>query len=613
MQVGENQHEVRPGCCDGLAETPAKEEVLARYAEEREKRLAADRHYVSTPIKGERATSRRSAVRSSVTVAIIGGGFAGLIAGARLREVGIGSIRIIERGNDVGGTWHWNRYPGAQSDTAAMVYLPLLEETGHIPSEKYVHGPEIRSHCKTIARHYNLYDDALFGTSVKRMRWEEASACWSLETDRGDRFNAQFVVFAVGQFHEPRLPAIPGLERFKGHLFHTSQWDYEYTGGTPDGSSPMALLATQRVGLIGTGATAVQCVPHLARAAQQLLVFQRTPSAVDERNNLPISAEWFTSIATPGWQQRWLDNFVEARNPISEVDDLVRDGWTQIAQRVRDRLKALPGGIANAKHVATLQSECDLENMSRIRDRIARIVKCAKTAEQLLPWYFQFCKRPCFHDDYLEAFNLPSTFLVDTGGKGVEAVTESGVVANGQEYQLDALIFATGFSADNTERLSRDIIVEGRDGHTLGKAWTGGMKTYHGIHVSGFPNAFHVQPAQGANFLSNITHNLLDGAAAISAIVEHMVGEQMDIVEVSEEAQTRWISLLKSGQRSLASDACTPGNFNNDGKLDDPGFRLSVGYPDGPGAYFRYSRNWRSNGRFEGLEFRRAGSSRKRK
>jgi cyclohexanone monooxygenase len=291
--------------------------VLQRYAAERDKRLRPDGNGQYVRLTGEYARyltdpytplAERPPLTDHRTVICVGGGFAGLAAGARLREAGVDGVRIIDKGGDFGGTWYWNRYPGAQCDTASYVYLPLLEETGYMPTEKYAHGPEILEHCRRIGRHFGLYEDALFHTEVTDMSWDDSSSQWVVSTDRGDRLTADFVVMGIGPLHVPKLPGIPGLGTFRGHSFHTSRWDYGYTGGDSLGA-PMSRLADKRVGIIGTGATAVQCVPHLARSCGSLQVFQRTPSSVDVRDNRPTDPEWFASIATPGWQRRWLENF----------------------------------------------------------------------------------------------------------------------------------------------------------------------------------------------------------------------------------------------------------------------------------------------------------------
>ena len=208
-------------------------------------------------------------------MAIIGGGFGGLLMGGRLREAGFDDIRVIEKAGDFGGTWYWNRYPGAMCDVESYCYLPLLEELNYIPKHKYSYAPEIFEHSKAIARHYDLYKNACLQTGVSALRWDDTSGRWIIHTDRGDAIRAQFVAMANGPLNRPKLPGIPGITSFTGHTFHTSRWDYDYTGGDSDGN--LTGLRDKRVAIIGTGATAVQCIPHLGEWAKHLYVFQRTP------------------------------------------------------------------------------------------------------------------------------------------------------------------------------------------------------------------------------------------------------------------------------------------------------------------------------------------------
>ncbi len=409
-----------------------------KYAEERDKRLRPDgndqylrlagdfAHYLDDP---HTPRAERAPLTDHRTVVCVGGGFAGLVVGARLREAGV-DVRIIEKAGGFGGTWYWNRYPGAQCDTASMVYLPLLEETGHMPTEKYVHGPEILAHCQRIGQQFGLYDDTLFHTEVTGLAWDETRARWVIETSRGDRLTAQFVVLGTGPLSVPKLPGIPGIGSFGGHSFHTSRWDYGYTGGNP-GGAPMHKLADKRVGIIGTGATAVQCVPHLSRDCRELYVFQRTPSSVDVRDNHPIDPAWFAEVATPGWQQRWLENFTDNQSGGNADTDLVQDGWTDIARRVRARIAALPPEGRSLAAMLAAFEESDFEKMEEIRARAEAVVRDPGTAQKLKAWYRQLCKRPCFHDEYLQAFNSPATRLVDTDGKGVQQITATGVVVAG--------------------------------------------------------------------------------------------------------------------------------------------------------------------------------------
>ena len=590
-----------------------KDALKRKYAEERAKRLRPDgndqyvrldgqlAHYLDDPYT---PFTERDPVTDDVTVAFIGGGFAGLVTGARLKEAGIHSVRLIDKAGDFGGTWYWNRYPGAQCDTASFVYMPLLEETGHMPTEKYAHAPEILEHCQRIGKHYGLYEDALFHTEVTDLRWDGERSRWIVRTTRGDEFTARFVAMGIGPLHVPKLPGIPGIESFRGHSFHTSRWDYDYTGGDPFGA-PMDKLADKRVAIIGTGATAVQCVPRLARACGDLYVFQRTPSSVDVRDNRPTDPEWFTEMATPGWQQRWLENFTANQTGGMVEEDLVQDGWTDLSRRIRSRIMALPPEDMTPEKMMAAFEDSDFEKMEEIRARIDSIVEDPQAAQNLKAWYRQLCKRPCFHDEYLQAYNEPGTHLIDTDGKGVDAITETGVVAAGVTYEVDCIIYASGFEVgtEYTRRAGYDMI--GRGGLKLSEYWADGMRTKHGIHVHGFPNAFIVQPTQGANLISNVPHNLTESGKTIAMTIKHALDSGYDEIEVTKEAEDAWLELLLSGPgRMLGSPDCTPGYYNNEGQPGGKGRELFVGYPQGAMAFFQYIDEWRTSGAFEGLEFR---------
>ena len=593
-----------------------KETLRQKYREERDKRLRPDGnaqylrlsgthldHYLDDPYTPR---VERAPKTDHVTVAFIGGGFAGLVTGARLKEQGVDDVRIIEKGGDFGGTWYWNRYPGAQCDTASFVYMPLLEETGHMPTEKYAHAPEILEHCQRIGKQYGLYENPLFHTEVTDLEWDGDRSRWIIRTNRGDEFTAQFLSMGTGPLHVPKLPGIPGIESFRGHSFHTSRWDYAYTGGDPSGA-PLENLADKRVAIIGTGATSVQCVPHLAKACKELYVFQRTPSSVDVRANHPIDPEWFATIATPGWQQRWLENFTANQSGGFADEDLVMDGWTDLARRFRSKImEAAAAGEMSSERMMEAFEDADFEKMEEIRARIDSVVTDPETAQRLKAWYRQLCKRPCFHDEYLDAFNEPTTTLVHTDGKGVERITETGVVAQGREYEVDCIIYASGFEV-GTEYTSRaGYDPKGRGGVRLSEYWAQGMRTKHGIHVHGFPNMFIVQPTQGANLISNVPHNLTEAGKTIAMTIKHALDSGHSEIEVSKEAEDKWLELLLSGpgMTMLGSPDCTPGYYNNEGQDPGPAAKYNVGYPGGAMAYFAYIDRWRSDGEFEGLEFR---------
>ena len=604
-----------------IAMTPAREPaapaldkpaLLAKYRQERDKRLRPDGNAQYLQVTGRLAhflddpytpRSERAAKTDHVRFAFIGGGFAGLVTGARLVEAGVRDVRIVEKGGDFGGTWYWNRYPGAQCDTASMVYMPLLEETGHRPTEKYAHAPEILAQCRRIGQQYGLYEQALFHTEVQALHWDEAGAHWVVQTNRGDRFSADFIGLGTGPLHVPKLPGIPGLESFQGHSFHTSRWDYAYTGGDPLGA-PLHRLADKRVAIIGTGATAVQCVPHLARACQALMVVQRTPSSIDVRANAPIDAGWFAAVATPGWQQRWLENFTANQAGGAAAEDLVMDGWTDLSRRIRSKIMQLPRSDMTPPKMLAAFEDSDFEKMSEIRARVDAIVQDAATAHKLKAWYRQLCKRPCFHDAYLQAFNRPGVQLLDTDGQGAQRITERGLVVAGVEHAVDCIIYASGFEVgtDYKRRAGFDLV--GRDGRTLSQAWAQGMKSLHGVHVHGFPNAFFVQPTQGANLISNVPHNLTEAGQTIAQVVQHALAGGHRQVEVTQATQDAWVDLLLTGPgRMLGAPDCTPGYYNNEGQDPGPAAKLHVGYPAGASAYFKYLAGWRDSGQFEGLRF----------
>ncbi len=587
-----------------------KTALRQKYLQERDKRLRADGNDQYQRVAGRLAhdlhdpylpVQPRAPRTGHVSFAFIGGGFAGLCTGARLKEAGVNDVCIIEKGGDFGGTWYWNRYPGAQCDTASLIYLPLLEETGHRPSEKYAHGPEIQTHCRRIGEHFGLYDGALFHTEVTALHWDERALHWRIRTHRGDDFSAQFIGLGTGPLHVPKLPGIAGIEGFAGHSFHTSRWDWAYTGGDPRGA-PMQHLADKRVALIGTGATAVQVVPQLARACAQLLVFQRTPSSVDVRNNAPIDSDWFAGIATPGWQQRWLENFTANQAGGNADIDLVQDGWTDLARRIRAAIAQLPREQRSVSNMLAAYEDADHQKMEEIRARADALVHDAATAQKLKAWYRQLCKRPCFHDEYLLAFNRPNVRLIDTDGQGVERISADAVVVAGHAHPVDCIIYASGFEVGTAYARRAGFDMQGRSGLALSAHWHAGMRSLHGIHVHGFPNAFFVQATQGANLISNVPHNLTESARTIAAMVRHAREKGALEIEVSPEAEEAWVQLmLTSAGRMTQSPDCTPGYYNNEGR--DPGraARLAVGYPAGPSAYFKYLDEWRSSGRFEGL------------
>jgi cyclohexanone monooxygenase len=585
--------------------------LRAKYREERDKRIRDDGNEQYIEVEGEFARYvddpyvepgfTREPLTDEVEVVVIGGGFGGLLMGAHLRDAGVEEIRIIEKGGDFGGTWYWNRYPGAQCDVESYIYLPLLEETGYVPKEKYTRAPEILAHSRAIAEKYDLYRDACFQTEVTGLRWDETAARWILETNRNDRMRARFVCMANGPLHRPKLPGIPGIETFQGHTFHTSRWDYAYTGGDTEGN--LTGLRDKRVGIIGTGATAVQCVPHLGEAAQQLFVFQRTPSSIDVRGNRDTDRDWAASLA-PGWHRRRMENFNNLVSGVPEPEDLVDDGWTDIIGKLLVMVQSAENADLSPEGLAKTMELADFEKMEEIRARVESIVGDPVTAEALKPYYRQFCKRPCFHDDYLATFNRPNVTLVDTQGRGVERITENAVVALGKAYEVDCLIFATGFEVGTHYTRRAGYEIEGRDGLTLSQKWAGGMVTLHGMQSRGFPNCFNLSPLQ-AGFTANFPHLLSEQSQHVAYIIRHAREHDLSTVEPTAEAEAAWVQqVIDTAQlRDEFFESCTPGYYNNEGK---PGERSSQDgfYGGGSPAYFALLRDWRAQGTLPGLELR---------
>lgn len=580
-------------------ETTSYEEARKRYEEERAKRIRPEGIGQFQELTGDFAAfdkdpfgepEPRAAVDEEVEVLVLGGGFAGMLTAIELKRHGIHDLRIVDKAGDFGGTWYWNRYPGCMCDVESYTYLPLLEETGYMPTEKYASASEIFDYCRLMGRHFDLYPHALFHTEVDEATWDAEAGRWHVVTNRGDHIRARFFVSAGGILAKAKLPGIPGIADFEGDAFHTSRWNYAVTGGGP--TERMDKLGDKRVGIIGTGATAVQVVPQLARTAKEVYVFQRTPSAVGPRDNGPTDVEWFESLQ-PGWQTERIRNFTQAVTGAKPPVNLVQDGWTDA---MWEDTHVKTDDPAEAERL----ERSDFETMEAFRQRVDRIVEDPETADKLKPWYGKHCKRMCFHDDYLPAFNEPNVHLVDTDGRGVERITATGVVANGEEYPVDVLVFASGYevTTELTARLGFDPV--GQAGRTLSQRWSDGPHTLHGVLSAEFPNLLLIGIAQ-AGFGTNFLHFLAESAKHVAWIIATCEDDGIATIEADPEAEEAWWEVLKEQSRLIAgySAHCTPGYYNNELSFDEKTAR-NLTYTGSILDYAAILEDWRDTGELPG-------------
>ena len=586
--------------------------LAQRYAAERDKRIRADAEAQFVQLSHDSPFTNkyleddpyckaldRAPLKDQREVIVIGGGWVGMLTAARLVEAGISDVRIVESGGDFGGTWYWNRYPGAQCDIESYSYLPLLEETGYVPKLRFSYASEIYEHAQRIGRHFDLYKDAVFQTWVTELRWLEDESMWLVATNRGDEMRARHVCLGTGPANRPRLPGIPGVGKFKGHSFHTCRWDYDYTGGGPDGG--LTGLADKTVAIIGTGATAVQCVPALGEGAKQLYVFQRTPSSVDVRNNAETDPEWAKNLK-PGWQKERQKKFGEAflGGPIDPA--FADDGWTRLTRNVTELANQTAGKVPGLLQIA------DFKTMEEIRGLVDDTVKDPDVAEKLKAYYNQFCKRPTFNDFYLDTFNRPNVELVDVSAtQGVEAITENGIIANDKEYAVDCIVYASGFEITSSYERRLGIPIFGIGGESIYEHWREGMRTMHGLMVSGFPNLFLCGGGFVFQLGANYAHGIDVQAGHVAYTITELGSRGVKAANVSITAEERWIAdqlETKGGGFVLGGspDTCTPGYYNQEGTTQRYRDVRRETYSKGVGAYMKLLRQWRDDGELEGLE-----------
>ena len=586
--------------------------LAKRYAEEREKRIREDAEAQFVQLSHDSPFAnkyleedpycepvQRDPIKDEREVIVIGGGWVGMLTAARLVQAGIEGVRIVESGGDFGGTWYWNRYPGAQCDIESYSYLPLLEETGYVPKLRYSFAPEIYEHAQRIGQHFGLYEDAVFQTWVTELRWLDNEKRWLVQTNHDDEMRARHICLGTGPANRPRLPGIPGVEDFKGHSFHTCRWDYDYTGGSHEGG--LDNLADKTVAIIGTGATAVQCVPALGESAKQLYVFQRTPSSVDVRNNAETDPEWAAGLK-PGWQKERQKKFGEAflGGPIDPA--FIDDGWTRLTRNV----KALASKAS--EQVSNLVQLADFKTMEEIRGLVDETVKDPQTADKLKAYYNQFCKRPTFNDHYLATFNRENVELVDVSTtQGVEAITERGIVANGKEYEVDCIIYASGFEITSSYERRLGIPIFGMRGQSIYEHWQDGMRSMHGLMVSGFPNLYMCGGGFVFQLGANYAHGIDVQAGHVAYTISELSHRGIQSANVSHEAEEQWISdqldtRISGFVLGGSPDTCTPGYYNQEGTSKRYRDVRRETYSKGVGAYMKLLRDWRESNTLEGLE-----------
>ena len=530
----------------GAADYIAMEGEFARYLKD---------VYSAPPIE-------RDALTDSCEVLVIGAGFAALLLWYKLRSAGFTDVRVCEKGGDVGGTWYWNRYPGIACDVESYSYLPLLEEMGYFPTMKFASGFEILEYCQLMAEKLDFYDRCLFHTTVERTEWDEAPGHWVVSTDRGDRMKARHVVLANGSLTTPKLARIDGMETFAGASFHTSRWDYNVD------------LTGKRVGIIGTGASAVQAVPELAKVVKTLHVFQRTPSTIDVRDQRMTTQEEIEAWSKePNWaksRRERLARISSGRTALKGNDDYLSGKVADVRERRTYDRQLSP------EEMIERQLNTNFRIMEQIRARVDAIVKDPKTAAALKPYYAYGCKRPTFHDEYLPTFNLPHVTLVDTAPTGVTKINANGVVHNGVEYALDVLIYATGFQWMGAGSFN---MIVGKDGRTLRGKWAEeGVRTFLGLHSNGFPNLFILSGPQSGGGQFNFTRTMEGQTDYVAWLLTTMRERGARFVDVRRESEIAYAEHCREADLRTRPLRDCLSYYNGDGNAQ-PG---SLAYHGGP-------------------------------
>jgi len=469
---------------------------------------------------------------SSFDAVIVGAGFGGMYMLHRLRKLGLSCV-VFESGTGVGGTWYWNRYPGARCDVESMQYSYAFDEDLQQSwswSELFAGQPEILRYANHVADRLDLRRDMRFETRVTGAEFDEAAHRWTVRTDKGDIVSARFCIMATGCLSTARKPDFPGMDLFKGQTYHTGHWPHEGVD-----------FSGLRVAVIGTGSSAIQAIPVIAKAAEHLTVFQRTPNfSIPSRN----------AGMTPDYENRWKSNYPEqraaARMTLSGILRNPND-FSALSVSDEERIAILEsrwqsGGtsfMAAFNDLVTNQKSNDFA-AEFVRNKIRAMVKDPATAELLAPKGHPIgTKRICVDTDYFLTYNRDNVKLVDVSQHPIEALTETGLRQNGTDYAFDAIVFATGFDA-MTGTLTRIDIV-GRDGETLAAKWEAGPRTYLGLMTAGFPNMFLITGPGSPSVLSNMIVSIEQHVDWVTDCIAHLAARQCDCIEANRAAEDDWV------------------------------------------------------------------------
>ncbi|MYD99619.1 MAG: NAD(P)/FAD-dependent oxidoreductase [Gammaproteobacteria bacterium] len=464
---------------------------------------------------------------------VVGAGFAGLYMLYRLRQAGF-RTRVFEAGSGVGGTWYWNRYPGARCDVESMEYSysfcdELQQEWEW--TERYAGQPEILRYVNHVADRFDLRRDITFDTRVVRATFDEDASRWQVETDTGLVVDAAFVIMATGCLSSANLPEFDGRDDFQGETYHTGRWPHEGVD-----------FAGKRVGIIGTGSSAIQAIPIIAAEAGHLTVFQRTPNYSIPARNAPIDPDYVREIKAEYSAFRARNYRMQAGfgskiphndAPASSDDPASRESNYAVRWE--------RGGFGYLSAYNDLLRDRDANETAAefVRQRIRGIVDDPDIAERLCPDNVIGCKRPCLDTGYFETYNRANVELVDARDAPIERITPNGVVAGGREYVLDCIVFATGFDAMTGAVLGVDF--RGRDGMTLADKWHAGPRTYLGLGTVGFPNLFLITGPGSPSVLTNMIVSIEQHAEWISDCLEYLRAEGLDSIEATPEAEDAWV------------------------------------------------------------------------